>query len=158
MKLSRRALDWSDEQLKGVYVSGLTTDLRDNVLIHHLANLNATKRLARAFDNHRKSTRTQPRPFPTCFSPSSGSRPPGLPPASAPPSIGTFLTNHSRRPLPMKLYMAYPRLSPATRSLNLLSPSTRSQALLVQVQCAFRDPLANWASRFSLIRAPPTIC
>ncbi|KAH0987500.1 hypothetical protein GBA52_014677 [Prunus armeniaca] len=58
-KLSCRALDWSDDQLKGVYVGGLTTELRDNVLIHHPANLNVAKRLACAFDNRRKSTRIQ---------------------------------------------------------------------------------------------------
>ncbi|CAL9004077.1 unnamed protein product [Prunus brigantina] len=86
-KLSCRALDWSDDQLKGVYVGGLTTELRDNVLIHHPANLNAAKRLARAFDNRRKSTRIQFRPFSPRLSQGASSRPPSLPAASATPSV-----------------------------------------------------------------------
>lgn len=72
--------------------------------------------------------------------------------------IGTFLTNYWRRPLPKKLYMVHPRISPSTRSLNLLLPFTLSRALLIHVQCAFRSPLANWALQFSSIQAPPTIC
>lgn len=68
-------------------MGGLTIDLRDNVLIHHLENLNAAKCLALAFDNRRQSTCTQPRHFLVHLSPPSGYRPQGLTLASMPSSI-----------------------------------------------------------------------
>ncbi|XP_021823725.1 uncharacterized protein LOC110764972 [Prunus avium] len=91
VRLSCRALDWTDDQLKGVYVGGLAPDLRGDVIVQNLATLHEAKRLAHAFHNLRLFQRSMARSSfsrPTNSSLSRQDQPaplhPTLPPGSPP--------------------------------------------------------------------------